>query len=692
MYLLILTIPFISTLMLMFFGEKLSDKGAGIISNFYVWLTFILSCFAFYEVALCGSPCTIILFRWMSSELLDIYWALLFDSLTVSMLVIVTFISSLVHLYSMEYMKGDPHLVRFMSYLTLFTFFMIVLVTSDNLVQMFLGWEGVGLASYLLINFWFTRFYANQAAMKALIVNKVGDFGFIIAIILIFYIFKSVNFDVIFSLVPYLSSYYFGILGFNIKVVNLICFFLFLGSVGKSAQVGLHVWLPDAMEGPTPVSALIHAATMVTAGVFLLIRCSPLFEFAPDILLMVTFFGGFTAFFASTCGLLQNDLKRVIAYSTCSQLGYMVFACGLSTYSVSLFHLMNHAFFKALLFLSAGVVIHSLMGEQDMRKMGSLIWLVPFVYSCVLIGSLALMGFPYLTGFYSKDVILELSYATYYIDGLFVFWLGSIAAIFTAFYSFRLIFFTFLGGSNILRPIYEKVHEGGIALLFPLFILTFASIFIGYFTKDMIIGFGSNLIESAYFNLPSNIYYLDSEFIPTSIKLIPLFFSIFGAASSILIYSFFGLDLIFLKTSMIGWLFINFISNKWYFDQIYSHYILKNIMSFGYNVSFRMMDKGIIEIFGPYGLIKVVDYWLVKFSGLATGYVYHYAFVIVVGTIGVIMFTLVLQGYYIYNRVYLFLLLSVCLLFIYRNFFLLLRNVDIKSSIFINYIVNLKLY
>ena len=337
------------------------------------------------------------------------------------MLVTVTTISTLVHFYSCSYMSVDPHISRFMSYLSLFTFFMLILITADNFIQLFVGWEGVGLCSYLLIGFWFTRVQANKAALKALIINRVGDFGIILGICLVFFVFQTLDFEIVFPLITFFQNQFFLFFGMNFNVVELICFFLFIGSVGKSAQVGLHTSLPDAMEGPTPVSALIHAATMVTAGVFLIIRCSPIFEYAPGVLNIVTFVGALTAFFAATVGLVQNDIKKVIAYSTCSQLGYMIFACGISGYTVSLFHLINHAFFKALLFLAAGSIIHSLNNEQDMRRMGGLIRITPFTYSMMLIGSLSLAGFPFLSGFYSKDVILELAFVKYEISSLVAF-------------------------------------------------------------------------------------------------------------------------------------------------------------------------------------------------------------------------------------------------------------------------------
>ncbi|CAL6438267.1 unnamed protein product [Bathycoccus prasinos] len=369
------------------------------------------------KVGIAGSPCYIQLAPWFTSEFFDATWGFMFDSLTVVMLVVVTFVSTLVHIYSISYMSEDPHLPRFMSYLSIFTFFMLMLVTADNFIQLFFGWEGVGLASYLLINFWYTRLQANKSAIKAMLVNRVGDFGLALGIIATFSLFKSVDFATVFACSAHFAENSFIFFHLEWHALSLICALLFVGAVGKSAQLGLHTWLPDAMEGPTPVSALIHAATMVTAGVFMIARCSPLFEQAPQTLILVTVTGALTAFFSATTGVVQNDLKRVIAYSTCSQLGYMVFACGISQYAVGVFHLMNHAFFKALLFLSAGAVIHALADEQDMRKMGGTIKVLPFTYSMMFIGSLALIGFPFLTGFYSKDVILEVAYAKYTVAG-----------------------------------------------------------------------------------------------------------------------------------------------------------------------------------------------------------------------------------------------------------------------------------
>lgn len=640
MYLLIIFLPLIGASVAGLFGRFIAKKGAQFITTFLVSLSAVLSLIAFYEVALCNSPCYINLFNWIDSELLYCSWGFIFDTLTVVMLIVVTSISSLVHLYSIAYMDQDPHVPRFMAYLSLFTFFMLILVTGDNFIQMFVGWEGVGLSSYLLINFWFTRLQANKAAMKAMIVNRIGDFGLSLAIFAIYFTFKSIDFVTVFAITPYFANMNFIFFNIVCDQLTIICILLFIGAVGKSAQIGLHTWLPDAMEGPTPVSALIHAATMVTAGVFLIIRCSPLFEYAPNALIVVTFIGALTAFFAATTGLVQNDLKRVIAYSTCSQLGYMVFACGISNYSVSMFHLMNHAFFKALLFLSAGSVIHALNDEQDMRKMGGLIKIIPLTYSMMLIGSLSLMGFPFLTGFYSKDVILEVAYAKYSMDATFAHWLGTISAFFTSFYSFRLLFLTFLNNSNAYKSFINNSHEATIFMLIPLILLAFGSIFIGYITRDMFIGLGTNFWGNSLFILPQHVTFLDSEFIPYHIKLIPVMFSIAGASIAMFVYYFCDSLIYNFKLNIIGQKIYGFLNKKWYFDKIYNEFIVQKFLDFGYNVSFKTLDRGVIEVIGPYGIVQSITSLSRNMSNLQTGNVYHYGFIMFISLILFVSFTI----------------------------------------------------
>lgn len=630
MYLTIVFLPLFGSLISGFFGRKIGPQGAGIITVSCLVLTALLSLVAFYEVALSASPVYVKLCTWIDVELFNIDWGFLFDTLTVVMCCVVTFVSSLVHLYSTEYMSHDPHLPRFMSYLSLFTFFMLILVTADNFIQMFVGWEGVGLCSFLLINFWFTRIQANKAAIKAMIVNRIGDFGLALGILTIFVKYQAVDYATVFAITPKFVDQTFNFLNFDLNLLNVIGLLLFVGSVGKSAQVGLHVWLPDAMEGPTPVSALIHAATMVTAGVFLLARCSPIFEYTTTALFVVTIMGAMTAFFAATTGLLQNDLKRVIAYSTCSQLGYMVFACGLSNYNVGVFHLANHAFFKALLFLGAGSVIHAVADEQDMRKMGGLRKLVPFTYSVMMIGSLALMGFPFLTGFYSKDVILEVAYGKFTNEGHFAYILGTLAAFFTAFYSMRLAHLTFLSEPNGYRSVIINAHDSPIRMALPLAILTIPSIFIGYYTKDMIIGMGTHFWGNAIYVAPKNMNAIDAEFIPQIFKLLPVCLSIFGASLSFFLYTFGNHLLYSWKLSYIGKLFYNFFNKKWFFDKVYNEYVTQSFLSFGYHVSYKTIDRGIIELLGPYGFSRLVSIQSYALQKLQTGFLYHYTLVILI--------------------------------------------------------------
>jgi proton-translocating NADH-quinone oxidoreductase chain L len=537
MLILIVLLPLLGFFSGSMFGRFLG-WGTCYVTTTSVLSSLLLSLVLLYDVVSNGVVYKVTLGSWIISDNLQVDWSFCFDSLTSIMLIVVTFISTLVHLYSTEYMEHDPHLPRFMSYLSLFTFFMLILITANNFLQMFVGWEGVGLSSYLLINFWFTRIQANKAAIKAMLVNRVGDFALLLAIFSLYFVFNTLDYDAVFGLAPLALDHSVVIGGITLPIIDIICVLLFVGAMGKSAQLGLHTWLPDAMEGPTPVSALIHAATMVTAGVFLLARCSFLFEFSPIALNLIVFVGSATAFFASTTGLFQNDMKKVIAYSTCSQLGYMMFACGLSSYEVGVFHLSNHAFFKALLFLGAGSVIHAVADEQDMRKMGGLQKLLPFSYSIMLIGSLALMGFPFLTGFYSKDTILEVAYAKYTTWGHFSYYLGTFAAFFTAFYSVRLLFLVFLAEPNGNRNVILNAHEGSWRMGFPLFILSLLSISIGFLTRDLFIGFGTNFWNSAIFVLPENYALSDIEFISLFHKLLPLIIRISGASIAYFLYSF----------------------------------------------------------------------------------------------------------------------------------------------------------
>ena len=664
MYLLVIFLSLIGSLLSGFFGRFLGKNGAAFITTLFVSISSLISYFIFYEIVLLNSNCTIKLFNWFDSGIFYLEWGFLFDSITSIMLCVVLTVSALVHLYSYEYMKTDPHLPRFMSYLSLFTFFMLILVTGDNFFQLFMGWEGVGLCSYLLISFWFTRLQANKSAIKAIIVNKIGDFGIAIAIFAIYATFKSLEYAVVFPLVPFFLDETFIIFGFSFNKITFISLFLFLGAVGKSAQLGLHTWLPDAMEGPTPVSALIHAATMVTAGVFLLIRVSPLLEYSNVALLIITILGALTAFFAATTGLLQNDIKKVIAFSTCSQLGYMVFSCGLSSYNVSLFHLANHAFFKALLFLSAGSVIHALVNEQDMRKMGGLLNILPFTYTMIIIGSLALAGFPFLTGFYSKDVILEIAASSFKVEGIFAYWLGSISALFTSFYSFRLIYLTFYTKTNNFKSVLMNAHDAPILMAIPLIILGFGSIFIGYLLKDLIIGLGSLTFSNSIFVHPYHLYQVESEFIPFYLKIIPVFFSILGIIFALILNYFFSYFLYVIKLTSIGNFLFFFLTKKWYFDFIYNFFISRNILNFGYKYSYVIIDRGLLEILGPYGISNFISKISKKISLLQTGYIYHYAFLIFIGFLFFFLLLILPLNYiFIDNRLF-FLFITIFFIFI----------------------------
>jgi len=479
----------------------------------------------------------LILGNWIKVGLLLSEWGIWLDALSASMLLVVTFISMLVHVYSSEYMQSDPHLPRFMSYLSVFTYFMLMLITSNNFFQLFFGWEGVGLASYLLINFWYSRVQANKSAIKALILNRVGDFCLMIAMVATYYCFDTLDFVVVFICGSFFSRVYAYIENtLNVEILELVCILIFFAAMGKSAQLGLHTWLPDAMEGPTPVSALIHAATMVTAGVFLLIRCSYLFELTSLALTFICFIGSLTTIFGSSVGLFQNDLKKIIAFSTCSQLGYMVYACGLSIYDVAIFHLINHAIFKALLFLGAGSIIHAVSDEQDIRKLGALYNLLPYSYSFTLIGCAALSGIPFFTGFYSKDTLIEVAFATQTIMGSVCYWLGVFAAFCTAFYSSRLLYLVFLSNSNSLKGVSLRAYEGDWRLTLPLSLLACLSLVFGYITNDLFIGFGTSFWSSAIFISPKNYTIIDIEFIFIGYKLVILIYAIIGVCVAVELY------------------------------------------------------------------------------------------------------------------------------------------------------------
>jgi NADH-ubiquinone oxidoreductase chain 5 len=644
MYLTLIFLPLISSISSGLFGRFLGSQGSKFITVNCIFITFIFALIIFYEVVLMNCVTYIKLSIWINSQLFNVDWGFLFDSLTIIMCCIVTFISFLVHIYSTEYMLHDPHITRFMAYLSLFTFFMLILITADNFVQLFVGWEGVGLCSFLLINFWFARIQANKAAIKAMVINRIGDFGLALGIFLIFLSFKSVDYATVFALTPFYVNTTLKIFSIEFNILNVIGLLLFIGAIGKSAQLGLHTWLPDAMEGPTPVSALIHAATMVTAGVFLIARSSLIYEYIPVMLNFITFIGASTAFFAASVGLVQNDIKRIIAYSTCSQLGYMVFTCGLSNYNVGIFHLINHAFFKALLFLGAGSIIHAISDEQDLRKMGGLKNILPFTYSAIIIGSLALSGFPFLTGFYSKDVILETAYSNFSLLGHYSFLLGTLGAFLTAFYSTRLLYFVFLTKPNGYRTIYLKAKESEIPISFSLLLLIFPSIFFGYFAKDMFIGLGSDIWGNSLYVSTLNFTIIDSEFIKIQYKLLPLFLSLSGILLAYFFYVFNKIYLYKIKITKIGKFFYNFINKKWFFDKIYNEFIAQKTFELGFDRSYKLIDKGLIEIFGPKGLSNLILKNSIHLLLFQTKSIYHYSFSMLFG----ITFIFILQYFFIF--------------------------------------------
>nr|YP_209597.1 NADH dehydrogenase subunit 5 [Heterostelium pallidum]AAU00612.1 NADH dehydrogenase subunit 5 [Heterostelium pallidum] len=615
MYLISLCLPLISALITGLIGRFIGSYISIRLAIICMIMTVISCLYIYYDIVLCNNVVQLKLGEWINSGFLNLEYGFLFDSLTSVMLVVITFISCMVHVYSVEYMSEDPHKTRFFSYLSFFTFFMMILVTSDNLIQFFLGWEGVGIMSYLLINFWYTRLQANKAALKAVILNRFGDFGVFFGILLIYFIYNSFDFSVIFVLTPFIIDYTINILGYNINAITLISVFLVLGVIGKSAQLGLHMWLPDAMEGPTPVSALLHAATMVTAGVFLLLRFSLVISYSLPILNFLTIIGALTTLFATTVGFVQNDIKRVIAYSTCAQLGYMVFSCGILNYNASLYHLTTHAFFKALLFLSAGSVIHSLSDEQDMRKMGGLVNFLPVTYQCMLIGTLALTGFPFLSGYYSKDVILETSYATFYWEGIFASLIGYVAAFGTTFYSFRLLFLTFFNKPRMSKQIMKKVHDAPTWMLIPLVILSVCSIFIGYICKDLFVGLGTNVWNNSFFFYPFNNLILESEVLQRELKLLPLMAFFYGLIIPIIFHFYESNKNIqtlklnsFMKETYV------FFLRKWYFDYMARLFVILPFFYLSYEVMNKSFDKGLWEKIGVTGLSNVILNVITKFK------------------------------------------------------------------------------
>ncbi len=660
--------PLVAFLIAFLFGKQIGTRAVELITCAGVITAAFCSCALFVEVVLGSEPRTITLMNWISTGSFVVDWSLRLDQLTVVMMCVVTIVSSCVHVYSVGYMHEDESLARFMSYLSLFTFAMLMLVTADNLVQLFFGWEGVGVASYLLIGFWNYKDSANAAAIKAFLVNRVGDFGLALGVFACFVLFGSVQFDAMFAAAPTLADARFNFFGFDLPALNLACILLFIGAMGKSAQLGLHTWLPDAMEGPTPVSALIHAATMVTAGVFLVARMSPVFEYAPEALMLVCVIGSLTAFVAATIGLTQFDIKRVIAYSTMSQLGYMFFALGVSAYGAAIFHLMTHAFFKALLFLGAGSVIHALHHEQDMRNMGGVFKKIPATYALMWIGSLALAGIPFFAGYYSKDIMLEAAFADHSWFGTFAYWMGIAAAFMTAFYSGRLLFMTFHGKPRMDHHTYDHAHESPPVMLTPLMILAFGALFAGFLGYSGFVGGASDhkivveseshVIEEPVINdapvldeethheelnrfvfwgdsikvLPQNDTLESAHHVPTWVKLLPTIMGVLGLFFSWVFYSRKPQlpSAVVAKFSALHTLFFR----KWFFDEIYNAVFVKNAICAG--KVFWKADKQVVDGVGPDGVAaRSMDLGRLM-KKAQTGYVFHYAFIMMIGVVGLV--------------------------------------------------------
>ena len=673
MYLAIIILPLLGAIVSGFFGRKVGVSGAQLITSFSIVVTTLLAIVTFFEVGINNIPVSINLFKWIDSESLNVLWGFHFDSLTVSMLIPVLIVSSVVHIYSIGYMSHDPHNQRFFSYLSLFTFMMIILVTANNFLLMFVGWEGVGICSYLLVSFWFTRIAANQSSISAFLTNRVGDCFLTIGMFAILWSFGNVDYTTVFSIAPFVNE--------NIITIIGIC--LVIGAMAKSSQVGLHVWLPMAMEGPTPVSALIHAATMVTAGVYLLMRVSPLIEYSSTVLIISLWLGAITTVFSSLIGLFQQDIKKVIAYSTMSQLGMMVIAIGLSSYNIALFHLVNHAFYKGLLFLGAGAVIHAVSDNQDFRKYGGLRSFLPLTYSVMLIASLSLVAFPFMTGFYSKDFILESAYGQFYFTGIVVYFIATIGAMFTTLYSVKVLYLTFLTNPNGPLSNYKDsitmhpAHEGDIFMSLPLIILAIFSIFFGYISKDMFIGLGTGFFaDNSIFIHPIREIMLNTEFaVPTLFKLLPLVFTLSLSIIAIFISEFIPKIMINFKLSKMGYNIFSFFNQRFFIELLYNKYITSLILKLGGQTT-KILDKGSVELLGPFGLEKGLLSLSRSISTLDTGVITSYALYILVGLIFYILIP------------YLYLFDNSLLLLILLSLFTITNNKSISDKI--NY-TNLRL-
>ena len=636
MYSAIVFLPLIGALFAGFGGRWVGDRASYLVTCTFLVVSALLSWVALYQVGIQGETTTVKLLTWVNSGDLQTNWAFRIDTLTAVMLVVVNSVSALVHIYSIGYMSHDPHQPRFFAYLSLFTFAMLMLVTSDNFLQMFFGWEGVGLASYLLIGFWYKKPSACAAAIKAFVVNRIGDFGFALGIFAIYMVFGSIEFDTVFAAAASQAGKTFTFLNWQVDIMTTICLLLFMGAMGKSAQFMLHTWLPDAMEGPTPVSALIHAATMVTAGVFLVARMSPLFETAPVALMFVTVVGATTAFFAATVGLVQNDIKRVIAYSTCSQLGYMFVAMGVGAYSVGIFHLFTHAFFKGLLFLGSGSVIHAMSDEQDMRKMGGLRKHLPYTWAIMLVGTLALTGFPLTAGYFSKDAIIETAFAAQSGVGQYAFYLLVFAAFLTSFYSWRLMFMTFEGRSRASADVISRIHESPKVILIPLFLLALGALGAGLVFHNMFIGEGNaEFWGKALFSASGNQILEAMKEVPGWVVYSATIAMVIGFLISF--YFYIVAPKVPVNMAATFTIAYKFLLNKWYFDEIYDFLLVRPTKALGHFL-WKQGDGWLIDGFGPDGISARVLQVTNRVTKIQSGFLYHYAFAMLIGVAAFITF------------------------------------------------------
>jgi len=632
-------LPLLAAIIAGFFGRAIGDRGAQLVTCGALLLSAVLSLFLFRDILATEEVRIIPLFSWIVAGGVDVAWSIRLDTLSGVMIVVVSVVSSMVHIYSIGYMAEDPSIPRFMSYLSLFTFFMLSLVTADNFVQLFFGWEGVGLMSYLLVGFWYDRPSANAAAIKAFVVNRVGDFGFSLGIYAVFVIFGSLDFGTVFSAAPRAVGTTMEFLGWHVDSLTLACILLFIGAMGKSAQIPLHTWLPDAMEGPTPVSALIHAATMVTAGVFMVARFSPLFEYAPTALAVVGVIGGTTAMFAASIGMVQPDIKKVVAYSTCSQLGYMFAAAGVSAYSAAIFHLFTHAFFKGLLFLCCGSVIHAMGGEQDMRRMGGLWRKTPITYVTMWVGALSLSAIPFFSGYYSKDTILDAAWASGTAVGHYAWVLGTIGAFMTAFYISRVMFMTFHGEPRAGEEVMHHAHESPWVMLIPLIVLAIGAAFFGFLGYDFFVGGErASFWKSSILVLPKYDSLTGAEGIPALVRFMPLIFALTGIAIA---YVFYIVDpRLPVRLAAQFRSFYLFLLNKWYFDELYDWLFVRPAMMIGDGL-WKSGDGAVIDGLGPDGVAAVTRDLARQASRLQTGYLYHYAFAMMIGLVALVTWYLV---------------------------------------------------